>query len=384
MIMEKKTTKYIRYLNQGLNSTSQMSEEVDSADPSRVDLLSIPKKCAAFCFYERTDIVDKNGDVILKGKNSKDSRWYYLGRRLNYDDAVILFGSEGNQVVDIMQQAGVSSVCMWNGYFLPMGNDDMTMEEYTNIHEKEKTVREMFKKIEEHRGENVFCEVWKNGVLTLEQDMLVDIDYFDNVELKKTILPFIGLGCAIAKISSLDGEVLFENPYLENYYNRCTFEGVVDAERKLYGDFIVNKRMERRIKLAGQEKKRQVDDEEKVKKQKYTLMRDGLHYIDEKLALEWLQYVDENANNKYNCTIIKKSVDGLQMLADGKSSEEVVKVCFNKDNGLMNELTASILSHFSPKGEEFSTYMKDKYNVDPNKDISFNTLIKKYPLPNKC
>lgn len=81
---------------------------------------------------------------------------------------------------------------------------------------QEKSARQMFKKLENHIGEEVSYTGWWYGTSYDGNGELKAVNYFEGVEIGNMGLPFVGYGAAICEIISKDGEVLYENPFIED------------------------------------------------------------------------------------------------------------------------------------------------------------------------
>lgn len=361
--MKKTTKKYVEYLYPGLIVSETSREEVDHHDPTKVHER---KNVIGFRFVEQEFIISDGEEFIGKEKNC--TNWYYIGKRLTLDEVKERFKNDPKYSILIsnMENNHIHSVCMTRfGNFMPMENGDVTLEEYISNDNKTKSVIQMFSNLKKHIGETVTYKGWWYGAALNHTGELKNVNFFTNIQIGCEVIPFVGCGAAISSVILQDtGEVLYENPYIEYGYDRRYPADIELSKRKIYGDTIVNKQRERRIKA---EEKRRVTMEQadsNAKKKKYMIMKDGMTLVKPELVEEWMQYVDKNTNDAYSCCVAETSLLCLKKLVAGATCNEVEKIYYDKGlTGFMAGATTSILTHFSYRGEEFKNYWNQKFGI---------------------
>lgn len=113
---------------------------------------------------------------------------------------------------------------------------------------KEKAIA-MFVKLKEHIGENVTYTAWDYGVKVIGTSKLKNVKDFKCVEIGNDSIPFVGFGAAILSIVSMDFEVLYSNPYIENGYDRRTDKDIFESKRLIFGDEIVPSKVKKKRKI---------------------------------------------------------------------------------------------------------------------------------------
>lgn len=132
--MKKTTKKYVEYLYPGLIVSETSSKEIEHADPTKVE---VPDYSVGFRFYEQEFVIDGSEQFVGKIKNR--SNWYFIGKKLTIDEVKKQF--EGVSQYDILirnlEINNVYSVCMTDyGNFMPMEEQDITLEEYISQNNK--------------------------------------------------------------------------------------------------------------------------------------------------------------------------------------------------------------------------------------------------------
>ncbi len=203
------------------------------------------------------------------------------------------------------------------------------------------------------------------------------MDYFSNIETEHSGIPFIGYGSAITSITLEEtGEELYSNPYIEYGYDRRSPEDIEDSKRKFFGDVIVDKQRDRRIKAEEERKQAQERADLEAKKKKYKIMRDGLTLVKEETAEEWMQYADNNTNDAYSCCVAETSLLCLKKLQEGATCEEVEQIyCEMGLTGFMAGAVSSAIAHFSPRGNEFRKYWNSQYGVNEEEKGTVNPAV---------
>ncbi len=178
-------------------------------------------------------------------------------------------------------------------------------------------------------------------------------------------IPFIGYGSAISSITLVEtGEELYSNPYIEYGYDRRSLEEIEESKRKIFGDTIVDKQRNRRIKAEAILKQNQEQADNEARKKKYKIMRDGLAFVKTEDAEEWMQCVDKNTNDAYSCCVVETTLLCLKKLQEGATCEEVEKIYGEMGlTGYMAGAVSSMIVHFSTRGNEFKQYWNKKFGI---------------------
>lgn len=122
--------------------------------------------------------------------------------------------------------------------------DDLVGQlDYTS---KEQDAKAMFDKLREHIGEKVLVTYYLYASKRKEEMELKEVDDFGSIETDSYIaLPFVGYGTAITHIASENGETLYENPNIEDGYNRMGPEEISESAKLIFGDRIAAEMLKR-------------------------------------------------------------------------------------------------------------------------------------------
>jgi len=243
---------------------------------------------------------------------------------------------------------------------------------------KEQAIK-MFENLKKHIGENVTCKAFWYGSPYDEQGELREVNYFGNVLVGCSGIPFVGYGSAITSIV-LDetGEELYSNPYIEYGYDRRRSEDIENSKRMIFGNEVVNKQAARRIKREEASKRAKEQADLEAQKSKYKLMKDGLTLIKPETAEEWLEFVNVNTNDAYSACIVKATILMMKKFEAGISFEDAEKQVYNEELGLtgfMAGATANALSHFAKSGEEYRKHWNKQYGVEDAEKGTVNPAI---------
>ena len=117
---------------------------------------------------------------------------------------------------------------------------------------------------------------------------------------------------------------------------------------------------------------------EAAKKDKYSLMREGLALVKPEVADEWLQFVDNNCNDGYSAQVVRAAISMMKKLNEGMSFEDAEQKVYNEELGLTGFLatsTASTLVHFAKQGEEYRNYWNKKFGVEDDGKGTVNPTV---------
>lgn len=364
--MEKTIKKYVEYLYPGIIASETSSVEIDHNDPMKVE---IENDSVGFRFYEQDVVLDGKEEFIGNVKNK--SNWFFLGTRITFEEVQKRFGHDPayKTLIRNMKYNDISSVCMTEyGNFMPMANDDVTLDEYIAKHSKEKNAMKMFENLKKHVGEKISYKYWHYGVEQNDVSTLKSVDYFGNIGTENKGIPFIGYGAAISSIT-LDetGEMLYVNPYIEDNYDRRKPEDIEASKRKFYGDVIVDKQRARRIKAEQKRKQEMENADREAQKLKYTLMKEGVTLVKPETIEDWLQFADINSNDGYSVFVVKATISMMKKFEEGVSFEDAEQQVYCDELGLsgfMASGTANALSYFAKEGEKYQQYWNKKWGIE--------------------
>ena len=356
--MTKNIKKYVEYLYHGPLHRRTTSREITHNDPLNIELKG---KVVGFRFFEK-ELYTKDNKII-SGKIKNKSNWYYLGKRLTLEE--VLKETSKDELISNMKYNGYSSMCLTEyGDLLPMAEGDVTLNEYLEEQKQEENALGMFNNLKSHIGERIFFKAWLNGKETFASATLLKVNYFSSIVTDNYEIPFIGYGSAIVTIIAVDtGEVLYNNPYIEYGYNRTNITDVENAQKKFFGSKIVEKQKERRLKAEEKYYREQEIANDMARQKKYKLMLAGLNLVNDDLQEEWLQFVDENTNDAYSCSLVEASILSLKKLQNNESYAEVERACaaMSISKFALGEIS-SVLKHFG--GYNFDEYLNTTYHID--------------------
>lgn len=368
--MKKITKTYVEKIYRGLLFSESSIKEVTERNPMQIEN---DGKMQGFRFYDKEYVVD--GEKTYDGEKSNYSRWIYFGKRYSLDEIKAKYGNNPDYriLISNMECNGYNYVCHTQaGSFLPMEEGDMTFAEYIAKHSKEKNAIRMFENLKKHIGERISYKAWWYGVEQNETDTLRNVNYFSNIETEHSGIPFIGYGFAISSITLEEtGEELYSNPYIEYGYDRRSPEDIEDSKRKFFGDVVVDKQRDRRLKAEEERNKAMERADLAAKKAKYTLMKEGLTLVKPETAEEWLQFADNNSNDGYSVFVVKATILMMKKFEEGISFEEAEQQVYNEELGLsgfMAGATANALSHFAKQGEEYRRYWNKQYGIEDSEE----------------
>lgn len=370
--MKKVTKSYVEKIYRGILFSESSTKEVKERNPMQVEN---DGKMQGFRFYDKEFVVD--GKKSYDGEISNYSSWIYFGKRLSLDEVKAQYGNNPDYriLISNMENNNYQYVCHTQvGSFLPMDEKDMTFDEILakNAEDKESKAKTMFDKLKEHIGEDVSYTGWWYGVRQEETAKLKEVNDFTNVVIGSMGIPFVGYGAAISKITSKDGEILYNNPNIEYGYDRRKSEEIFASKILIFGERLVEEEMLAKEKADREWEESKEKSDIEAKKAKYTLMREGLTLVKAETAEDWLQFVDNNTNDGYSVFVVKATISMMKKLEEGISFEEAEQQVYNEELGLsgfMAGATANALSHFAKQGEEYRKYWnnsEEKGTVNPD------------------
>lgn len=368
--MEKITKTYVEKIYAGVLFSESLVEEVAKRDPLKIEN---DGEMQGFRFYDKEFIID-DGETF-DGKKTNYSNWIYFGKRYSFDEIKAKYGNDPDYriLISNMENNDYDYVCHTQvGSFLPMKDGDMTIDEYIAKHNREKNAIKMFENLKKHIGEKVSYKAWFYGAERNETDTLRNVNYFINIETEKAGIPFVGYGAAISSITLEEtGEVLYYNPYIENGYDRRDDDDIEDSKRKIFGDVVVDKQRERRLKDEEERKRAKERADLEAKKAKYILMREGIDLVKPETVAEWLQFADKNTNDGYSVYVVKATIAMMKKMDSGVPFKKAEEQVFWDELGLSGFLAgsaANAISYFAKQGEEFRKYWNKQYGVGDSEE----------------
>lgn len=369
--MEKVTKSYVEKIYKGLIFSETSTTEVVERDPMKI---VNDGSMQGFRFYDKEFVVD--GDKSYSGEKSNYSNWIYFGRRLSLEQVKELYGNNPDYriLISNMENNDYKYVCHTQvDSFLPMRNGDITFDELIaqKQEDKESKVKNMFDKLREYIGKNVSYTGWWYGSKLEETAELKEVNDFISVVIGCTGIPFVGYGAAISNIVSEDGEILYSNPNIEERYDRRSDKDVFAAKRLIFGDRITEEQIAEKEKADREWEEYKEKSDVEAKKAKYALMKEGLALIKPETAEEWLQFVDNNANDGYSVFAVKATISMMKKFEAGISFEDAEQQVYDAELGLSGFLasaTANALSYFAKQGEEYKKYWYKKFGIKYTED----------------
>lgn len=353
--MEKKKNNYVEKLYHDKLLKSLTICELSKRDPLQV---KNDGKVVKFRFYD--EVLDCDNTCYPNKVNV--SCWYYFGKRLSLEEIKSL---PRNLVIDALIANMEKSNCKYackthDGVYVLMEEDAVTFEEYVGIKEENMFLfyQPMFHKLKNFVGKKVKYTMWYYGKLYEENGVLEEINDFLNVKIGCNVIPFIGFCCAVSSIISLDGEVLYFNPNIENY-NCVTDEEVLEVRRISFGRKFVEEEIKQKEKLI-----RDLEDDyqREMLKMKKQLIEEGFVFIKPELKSDWVLFVENNIGDERSIRIVKAVIFMLSMFDAGVSFSESEKELYEKEyfSGYAFSYVANSLFYFSKVGEEYRNYWNKK------------------------
>lgn len=221
-----------------------------------------------------------------------------------------------------------------------------------NMSNKELNARISFDKLKSHIDEDIICHVIVGKYNKTISGKLCKVEDFKGIYIDGLYQPFIDESAVKFIVSSV-GEILYENPYIKDFYDNRNFD---NERRKMFGN-PVNKENEKVLERVKQENE--------LKKQKYSLMRDGVLLIKTEMIEEWLEFVDRSINDDTSRKIVEITIKMLKMLNDGFSYEDVYQLNLI-DNNLSENVKKTILTNlarFSNDDNQYVYYHNEKLKL---------------------
>lgn len=347
-------------------------KEVESRNPLELD---IKEDAVAIRFFDIECIVDDGR--TYHGKKFNYSNTIFFGERFSIEDVIDKYGKNlaYSTIIQYLKSLNIKSVCVTrNKQLFPMKNGDITYDEYvTNKNSNQENVcMDMFNKLKEHIGDRVYYELWDGGILKTGVCKLTGVWNFTGIKLDTIIFPFVGYSCAILKISSKDGEILYSNSYIEDCYNRRTPNSIFEAQRMIYGDKIVDNKEEKLKKNKEDRKKVQ----EELRKVRLTYIEEGSNLVIPELKKEWKKFVDMTCDNYYSASVAETIISMIKKFNEGISFDEAEKQSYESLNEYLKNSTIKALIRFAPQGIEYKKYLDEKYSADESKEMQPELLKK--------
>lgn len=232
--------------------------------------------------------------------------------------------------------------------------------------------KNIFKKLKNYIGQQITCTYYDNGETITEKITLFGINEYHSI---KTIgvfkthkfnryINYISLSEYILSINDLEGNVLYENPYLvENKPSMKSLEEVIRYEKLTYG-----------IDYISREEQNNIS---------YLINRGYLATLPE-LREKWFQFVNTNYNHHGN-KVILATISMLEKINNGMPIYDAeIKVYRNELNldGTETSLVDEAIKIFTTRKQEYLAYYKEEV-IKPNLSPRKRLLTKKILLENK-
>ena len=356
--------------------TETIEEEVSEREPMNIKTVDDPK-LIGFRFYD----LEYDKDNQQEAKKTNYSIWYFIGKRWTLEQIEEKYGkrSKFKNLIASMHNLNFNYACQTQlGEFYPIKDEDMTFTEYVNQIGKEKIAKKMYDNLEKHIGEKIIYKSWWYGRHNDGTSILKDVSPFFNIAVDGFWIPFIGYGSAIKSIELEEtGEILFYNPYVEDYYDLRTDEELERVERKFYGDRYTDDQKAKReeAKRKREEERKKADEAAKASKPRF--IEEGKALVKPETVDEWIKFVDINCDDAYSSCVVKGTLFMMKKFEEGLSFEEADKAV-DDEFGLTGFLAGAIaqsLAHFAKQGEEYRQYWNKQFGVEPEEKGTVNPAI---------
>lgn len=239
-------------------------------------------------------------------------------------------------------------------------------------------VQQMFDNLSKHIGLEVVCNMWWHGNLFQEVGKLKEVNNFVNVLIGGKGIPFIGYGAAIIDIIADDGEILYQNPYLEENYARKSNEEIYRAKALIFGKEVARQQQISQETATDRYKEKVVQQAKKAQQNKCKFMSEGLEFIHPDMVEQWLEFVNINTDNGYSAAIVEAVISMMRKLNNGISYQEAEEQIYSGELGLTGYQigeVANIVSTFYLEGEQYRQHWNAKFDITSDEKGTANPAV---------
>lgn len=223
----------------------------------------------------------------------------------------------------------------------------------------EKEFKTMFDRLKDYIGRFVQIYYYYGGFTYSNAGILNEVVDFDSVTIEGIKYPLIGHGKAVRTIKLYTGEMLYENKYVDNYYNGIEEVDVVGAIRTAFGSKYADMEQARIDEMNQITKERN----EETRRNKLKFIQEGLELVQPDKVDDWLIYADVHTNYWYSSILIGTLIDVMKKLDENVPFEEIDKLVYKLDGNQAYDAIGAII-YFAKAGSEYRNYCKNKRGED--------------------
>ena len=244
----------------------------------------------------------------------------------------------------------------------------------------ETKAKEMFSKLEEHIGEEVFMRYWTYGSYCVEFGVLSFFSDFGRIQVGCVNTPFVGYGTAVISVETEDGESLYAQPLYEPFNERDAFK-IIEVRRRIFGDRIADEELEKQKAIQRNIEESERKEQEVIAEFKATgakeILEKTLPYVIDESKEGFIEMVNNNSDDTYGIAVVKMTSDLIIAIGNGMDFEEVINMADEKygASGYAMGRAANIISHCSARGKEFRKYWNGSYEAPEDTDGTVNPAI---------
>ena len=177
---------------------------------------------------------------------------------------------------------------------------------------------EMFKLLQSHIGDAVTYTGWDYGVITMETDILCEVEPYKYIVLGNTTYPFIGYGSAIVCIHDTKRNILYSNPNVQEKYNLRDASLINEKRKASFGDNSLYDENSNNIDCSIQEKA--------------NLIIKGRELLDSIYHDEMMYFIDQFVIDGNSYLIMKASLEMIEKLSESDNLVDAREEILNKYN----------------------------------------------------
>lgn len=112
-------------------------------------------------------------------------------------------------------------------------------------------MREQIKNLQQAIGQKIRIDYVWYGSQYSDERILKGVNDYINLRIENIVIPFVGYGSAIQRITDEKGNILYENLNISDNYDVRNLTERVDLIARTFGQDIANKIRDERIKSNG-------------------------------------------------------------------------------------------------------------------------------------
>lgn len=242
------------------------------------------------------------------------------------------------------------------------------MEERLTL--QEKIIKEQFNLLREHIGDEVLVEHYEYGKLLSEVFKIQEVYDYMGISFDIMYMAFLGYNCAIKRILTLDGKVLYEAKGLPEPYGYYDKYQLVDIIRKVYGETQAQNEMDMLEKSEKQEAERKRREKEYIVQYQEEVLPQLLMVtkplIIEELYEDWKSLCNKNSTSTYGIAIIKMTAEIMMAISQGMNINDALREFGKKyhSSGYSDSLVVTTISKYAIFGEEVKREWNSEYGME--------------------